>query len=94
MEGSVDRDAGAMLRDGIKCMEKLGVCPEATWKYLGFWISENSMSLGKWHNGLNGTRFTLLVEMFERWQALSDVERATYMDRVRSAQLWWLAFHG
>ena len=36
MEGSVDRDAGAMLRDGIKCMEKLGVCPEATWKYLGF----------------------------------------------------------
>ena len=36
MEGSVDRDAGAMLRDGIKCMEKLGVCPEATWKYLGY----------------------------------------------------------
>jgi len=33
MEGSVDRDAGAMLRDGIKCMEKLGVCPETTWKY-------------------------------------------------------------
>ena len=29
MEGSVDRDAGAMIRDGIKCMEKLGVCPEA-----------------------------------------------------------------
>ena len=39
MEGSVDRDAGASLRDGIKCMEKLGVCPEAVWKSLGFmWI--------------------------------------------------------
>ena len=33
VEGSVDRDAGAMLRDGIKVMEKLGVCPESKWKY-------------------------------------------------------------
>ena len=38
MEGSVDRDAGAMIRDGIKCMEKLGVCPEAVWKCLGRWM--------------------------------------------------------
>ena len=35
----MDRDAGAMLRDGIKCMEKLGVCPEAVWKCLGRWIA-------------------------------------------------------
>lgn len=49
MEGSVDRDAGAMLRDGIKCMEKLGVCPEVTWKYLGVGIFENSMSWGLTH---------------------------------------------
>ena len=33
VEHSVDRDAGAMLRDGIKVMEKLGVCPETLWKY-------------------------------------------------------------
>jgi len=33
VEGSVDRDAGAMIRDGIKVMEKLGVCPEKLWKY-------------------------------------------------------------
>ncbi|CAK9022820.1 unnamed protein product [Durusdinium trenchii] len=33
VEGSVDRDAGAMLRDGIQVMERLGVCPEAMWKY-------------------------------------------------------------
>ena len=39
MEGSVDRDAGAMIRDGIKCMEKLGVCPEAVWKSLGRWMA-------------------------------------------------------
>ena len=35
MEGTVDRDAGASLRDGIKSMYDLGVCPEAIWKPLG-----------------------------------------------------------
>ena len=43
MEGSVDRDAGAMIRDGIKCMEKLGVCPEAVWKSLGRWMAWDGM---------------------------------------------------
>ncbi|OLQ08589.1 putative peptidase C1-like protein [Symbiodinium microadriaticum] len=33
VEGSVNRDAGAMIRDGIKTMAKLGVCPESVWKY-------------------------------------------------------------
>ena len=33
VEGSVDKDAGAMIRDGIKVMEKMGVCPEKIWKY-------------------------------------------------------------
>eukprot|EP00913_Durusdinium_trenchii_P022683 g21303.t1 len=33
VEGSVDKDAGAMIRDGIKVMEKMGVCPETVWKY-------------------------------------------------------------
>eukprot|EP00437_Effrenium_voratum_P006895 CAMPEP_0181421272 /NCGR_PEP_ID=MMETSP1110-20121109/13015_1 /TAXON_ID=174948 /ORGANISM="Symbiodinium sp., Strain CCMP421" /LENGTH=306 /DNA_ID=CAMNT_0023544337 /DNA_START=42 /DNA_END=962 /DNA_ORIENTATION=- len=33
VEGSVDRDAGAMLRDGIQVMERLGVCPEKVWHY-------------------------------------------------------------
>jgi len=43
VEGSVDRDAGAMIRDGIKVMEKLGVCPasrrngEAAWKRMVTW---------------------------------------------------------
>ena len=45
MEGSVDRDAGAMIRDGIKCMEKLGVCPEAVWKSLG-WIAWDGVDGG------------------------------------------------
>ena len=43
MEGSVDRDAGAMIRDGIKCMEKLGVCPEAVWKCLGRWMARDGV---------------------------------------------------
>ena len=29
----MDKDAGAMIRDGIKVMEKMGVCPESMWKY-------------------------------------------------------------
>jgi C1A family cysteine protease len=41
MEGTVDEDAGAMLRDGTKCIAKKGVCPEtdpahggANWPYV------------------------------------------------------------
>ena len=33
VEGSVNQDAGAMIRDGIKTMSKVGVCPESVWKY-------------------------------------------------------------
>ena len=50
----MDRDAGAMIRDGIKCMEKLGVCPEAVWKCLG--------ALGGWMGG-DG------VDVAARWGA-------------------------
>ena len=48
MEGSVDRDAGAMIRDGIKCMEKLGVCPEAVWKSLGRWMAWDGIGWYGW----------------------------------------------
>jgi C1A family cysteine protease len=34
MEHSVGRDSGAMLRDGIKSIAQLGVCPEAAWPYV------------------------------------------------------------
>lgn len=34
MEDSVSRDAGAMLRDGIKSIAKQGVCPERLWPYV------------------------------------------------------------
>jgi C1A family cysteine protease len=33
MEGTVDIDAGAMIRDGIKSVAKLGVCTETSWPY-------------------------------------------------------------
>jgi C1A family cysteine protease len=33
VEGNVDSDSGAMLRDGIKTLAKLGVCAEKEWKY-------------------------------------------------------------
>jgi C1A family cysteine protease len=33
MEGTVDSDSGAMIRDGIKSVSKQGVCHEDEWKY-------------------------------------------------------------
>jgi C1A family cysteine protease len=33
MEGTIDTDSGAMIRDGMKSVAKLGVCTEVTWPY-------------------------------------------------------------
>lgn len=33
VEGTISEDSGAYLRDGIKCMAKIGVCPEKEWPY-------------------------------------------------------------
>jgi C1A family cysteine protease len=32
-EGTVDRDAGAVIRDGVKVVNKVGCCSEAKWTY-------------------------------------------------------------
>jgi C1A family cysteine protease len=34
IEGTVDEDAGAELRDGIKSVKNQGVCPEPEWPYM------------------------------------------------------------
>jgi len=33
MEGTINDDAGAMIRDGVKSLVKLGVCSEKKWPY-------------------------------------------------------------
>jgi C1A family cysteine protease len=33
IEGTIDSDAGAQIRDGIKVVVKLGACPETDWPY-------------------------------------------------------------
>jgi C1A family cysteine protease len=33
IEGTVDQDSGAFIRDGIKSLAKQGVCPEPQWPY-------------------------------------------------------------
>ena len=33
IEGTVNQDSGAYIRDGIKSLAKLGVCPESEWPY-------------------------------------------------------------
>lgn len=34
MEGTVNKDAGAVLRDGLKSVGQLGACPEVAWPYI------------------------------------------------------------
>ena len=34
MEGTIDTDSGAQIRDGIKSVAKQGVCPEPMWPYV------------------------------------------------------------
>jgi len=33
IEGTIGSDSGAMIRDGMKTLNKLGVCPESDWPY-------------------------------------------------------------
>lgn len=33
LEGTTQTDAGAMIRDGIKCLASTGICPEVIWPY-------------------------------------------------------------
>jgi C1A family cysteine protease len=33
MEGTVNEDSGAYIRDGMRCVQKQGVCPETIWPY-------------------------------------------------------------
>ena len=33
IEGTTDQDSGAMIRDGVKSVNKLGVCAEPSWPY-------------------------------------------------------------
>lgn len=33
MEGTIEEDSGAMIRDGMKSVANLGVCPESMWPY-------------------------------------------------------------
>ena len=34
LEGSTNYDAGAEVRDGLKALQKMGVCPESDWPYI------------------------------------------------------------
>ena len=33
LEGDIPDDNGAQLSDGVKCLEKYGLCPESEWPY-------------------------------------------------------------
>jgi hypothetical protein len=77
VEGSVDRDAGAMIRDGIKVMEKLGVCPasrrngEAAWKRMVTWGFHGKI----WEND---GKIMMYGTSWPNWRSRSSVSRLAY----------------
>lgn len=52
VEGTVGTDSGAMLRDGVKSVATLGVCPEVEWPYDGTRTNRD----GSWPDGHLGAR--------------------------------------
>ena len=53
-----------VIRDGITCMEKLGVCPEAVWKCLGRWMARDGVDgavAGRW--GASQSHVSLLFDV-------------------------------
>jgi C1A family cysteine protease len=53
MEGHVHTDSGAMIRDGIKSVAKLGVCSEVDWPYDG---SPATTDGGPWPKGARAAK--------------------------------------
>lgn len=56
--------------------------------------SSKTRWVGVWHMGLNGTKIYPTSRNVWKMTGALGCWGGTYMDRVRSAQLWWLAFHG
>ena len=73
----MDRDAGAMIRDGIKVMEKLGVCPasrrngEAAWKRMVTWGFHGKI----WEND---GKMMMYGTSWPNWRSRSSVSRLAY----------------
>jgi C1A family cysteine protease len=67
IEGTVNEDAGALLRDGIKTLVKHGVCPEAQWRYVVRKFAEKPPTAcyahADEHQVLSYHRITTLKEM-------------------------------
>lgn len=66
MEGTVKFDAGAMIRDGIKSLEKIGVCHEEKWPYdiKKFRVkpSDRCYQLAEEHKIINYQRLTNIIQ--------------------------------
>src|SRR5437867_5692477 len=67
IEGTVDQDSGAFIRDGIKSLAKQGVCPEPEWPYKVSRVrrkpSRTCYRTAKKHHILSYHRISTLEEM-------------------------------
>jgi C1A family cysteine protease len=49
LEGTVDYDSGATIRDGMKVLAKTGICPEVDWPYYIGYFTKNPPDLAYQH---------------------------------------------
>jgi C1A family cysteine protease len=74
MENCVDTDSGAQIRDGIKCINKIGVCKENEWPYVIKNFTEkpnqNCFSNAKLHQSVTYSKIVQTIDCMK--QCLSD----------------------
>jgi C1A family cysteine protease len=66
LDGSVNEDSGAYLRDGIKTLAKQGVCSESTWPYL-----ESNLFLKPTNTAYNEAK-QRMIKSYYRLNGLAD----------------------
>jgi len=70
LEGTVDYDSGATIRDGMKVLAKIGVCPEVDWPYNIKYFTQKPVELAYQH----APEFKIFV--YARILTLDDIKAA------------------
>jgi C1A family cysteine protease len=73
MEGTINEDSGAMIRDGVKSLVKLGVCSEKKWPYvIGKFTQKPSAACYKEAANQQVTSYHRVLTLKEMKQCLAE----------------------
>jgi len=73
MEGTINDDAGAMIRDGVKSLVKLGVCSETKWPYkIARFTSKPSPACYKEASDRQVTSYHRIISLHQMRQCLAE----------------------